>query len=239
MSKQYRLPTIVPAHLGAIRAVAGDARARYAFRAWGEAQETVAKLERGGSLFCLMTGRVSMIDIIAACMERTGPVERMTLWIYTPGRAEIESLWRLWRMDQIKDIRFIVDHAGLHSHYRQTFFDLQDKWGRGCLRVTQNHCKMATMVGGGWNIVLDGSVNLARNLRFENLRVSDDEELLALVEGLAAELWDIQGPPDLAELSKQEADATVTKITGQRRARRDRRSESSAAGTNFGADFFG
>ena len=238
MSKRFRLPMVLPPHLGAIRAVAGDARAKHAFRAWGEAQDTVGKLEAGSGVFCLTTGRVSMIDLLAAVLERTGPAA-LTLWIYTPGRAEIEALWRLWRLARISGVRFVVDHAGLHSHYRQTFFDLQERWGAGCLRVTQNHCKMATVVGGGWHVLLDGSVNLARNLRFENVRISDDRRLVDLVEGLADELWAMGGPPDLAAISKAEADATVTRITGQRRARRERRAESNAAATNFGADFLG
>ena len=70
-------------------------------------------------------------------------------------------------------------------------------------------------------------------LRFENVRISDDRRLTDLVEGLADELWSLQGPPHLAMLDKVQADATVTAVSGQRRA------ESSAAVTNFGPDFLG
>ncbi|MDE0006508.1 MAG: hypothetical protein OXQ29_27790, partial [Rhodospirillaceae bacterium] len=164
-----------------------------------------------------------------------GPA-RLTVWTYATGKAEFEALWRLYRLEAIQALRFVIDAASLIGHHKAVTDAMAERWGANCIRVTKNHAKMTTLVGGGWHVLIDGSATLAANLRFEQIRISDDPGAVALVEGLADELWAKVGPQDLSTFTSTSARRLVTDVSG---VQRERRRSSGVAATNFGPGFLG
>ena len=69
-------------------------------------------------------------------------------------------------------------------------FELQQKYGLDCIRVSKTHCKVVTIAtDDGWRIVARGSLNLNANPRMEQIDVSDDQAIYDVMHGLEEELW--------------------------------------------------
>lgn len=201
-----------PSHIAAIRAVGGPARVAYALRAWGAAVEVVGRLERGGSVFAVSASQFSALDVLVAVLRKIGPAD-LDMWTYTPGEAEVEALAGLVGEKAVRRLRLIIDQSGLHTRHEAHYRRIQERFGRDAIRVTKAHAKlMALSTEDGWRVVIDGSANLAKNLRFEQVNIRDDAAVWSLVAGLTDDVFGAAAPLDLEKVSGAAARAVVTRV---------------------------
>lgn len=161
-------------------------RRKRAVECFSAAAACIGTLEAGMALFAITRGQFSMIDAVLACLEQTGPA-RISLWTWTVAEYEVECLARL-RMDgRITDGTLIIDY-GARNKNASIIREWKDRFGQMAVRYVVNHAKIATIDGGGWRLLLLGSMNLNCNLRFEQLDVTEGGEDFELVKRIEADL---------------------------------------------------
>ena len=93
----------------------------------------------------------------------------------------------------------------------------------------------------GWRVVIDGSPNLSRNLRFEQVNVRDDAGLWATVDGLTNDVFTRTPAPDLAAHKSADATAALQAVVGESLKDKQRRNRADfvevGVGGAFGEDF--
>jgi len=184
----YTPPWLAPDQIEAKSARHLALRQSRAGAALGAATAVVAELGGEGShVFALTKGQFSMIDAIAACLDRTGPAS-ISLWTWCVVDYELLRLAEFCRDDRIDDARLVVDRAGALRQRHFLAWWLRT-FGSNSLRVTKSHAKVAMVRAEGWNLVLRGSMNLNENPRMELIDISNSADAMAMVEDVMAELW--------------------------------------------------
>lgn len=187
----------------------GRARHAYAARALGAAADLVSSLERGGWVFGISCGQFAAIDTLQAVLDRIGPA-RVDVWTYAPGRYEVERLGALLDEARITALRLVVDQSSLQLRERELFLRLRDRFGADCLRVVKAHAKlMSFATADGWRVVIDGSANLAKNLRFEHINIRDDGGVHDLVTAATDDLFARMPAPPIEGVGYREASQPV------------------------------
>jgi hypothetical protein len=145
----------------------------------GGAAAAVAMLERGGSVFALTKGQYSLIDVILAMLDRTGPAD---VWISTWSVSirDAETAAELLRSSKIRALKLYTDKslASVKPLYAAALVRL---FGRGACRTSSIHAKIAVIQNDAWSVVIRSSMNLNRNPRFEQWDADDNPELAEFV----------------------------------------------------------
>jgi hypothetical protein len=159
-------------------------------RRLGAARDAIVQLAPGIELYGFTKGQFSLLDLLQAIFEITGPAD-FVLSTWTAARHEIQSLQRMSAKGTIRSMRWLVDHTfarrdpGAAYLVRQTF-------GTEAMRVAQNHAKFALIRNDEWDVVLRTSMNLNMNPRFEDFTVAHDPELAAFLRNIIDEIWSRQ-----------------------------------------------
>jgi len=152
-------------------ASAKSVRRQRAEETFTTAAECIGTVEPGMALFALTRGQFSMIDAILACLDQVGPAA-ISLWTWRVADYEIECIERLMADRRVTGARLIIDTGA-----RERDMALLQKWhglfGAGSIRLVRNHAKIATVEGGGFKLLLRGSMNLNFNPRFEQFDVTE------------------------------------------------------------------
>jgi hypothetical protein len=159
-----------------------------------EASEWIGTLSRHCEHFLLTKGQLSLIDIILGVSKQIGPFD-LALTTWTIGESEIRKLHDLKINKQIKDIKIIIDRS-FQSRCPEPFKVLMECFGYSPIRVLKNHSKVILMKNKTWNIVIRTSMNMNRNMRVEQIDLSDDKELLVPLWGLFDEIFEAQAEGD-------------------------------------------
>jgi hypothetical protein len=131
-------------------------------------------------------GQFSLLDLIRACIESTGPVH-MVLSTWTTGIRDAENAgWLLERGDllsveMLTDRSFATRQPKYCRRVRQIF-------GDDSILVTRTHAKFALLYNDEWSIVIRSSMNLNRNPRFEQFDIDDDPVMLAYFQDFVGEI---------------------------------------------------
>ena len=166
------------------RAAITTRRAR-AVESFQTASECIGPLFPGIAVFAVTRGQFSMIDAVLACLDQVGPGAKVSLWTWTVAEYEIECMDRLRNDGRISDGLLVIDggargkNAGLISQW-------QASYGPRSVRYVHNHSKIATIEGGGYKLLLRGSMNLNFNPRFEQFDLTEggpDFDLVKEIEG--------------------------------------------------------
>ncbi len=158
----------------------------------------------------------SALDVLFAVLRRVGPA-KVDLWTYTPGKVEAECLGALVDARAITELRLVLDQSGMHTRGVELYRSIQERFGHDCLRVTKAHAKLAAIsTEDGWRILIDGSANLAKNLRFEQVNIRDDPGLWSVATELTTELFGLGAPPDLDAFTGAAARASVRAVAGDK-----------------------
>lgn len=131
------------------------------------AAEVVGQMQHGEHWMGLTRGQMSMVDLVIACLRRTGPAD-VALWTWVVADYELAACDAMMRHGDIRRLRLVVD--------------------RGC--VTHRPGFLAEVIGrfgGDW--LLRGSANLNNNPRFEQIDISEGAECCAWLEDLMGEMW--------------------------------------------------
>ena len=183
------------------------ARAVESFRS---ASEAIGEIVPGLAVFAITRGQWSMIDAIMACLDQTGPAA-VSVWTWTIAEYELEVMDRL-RADQRITAGLLVIDAGvgrgerraadLKGHNRGVVDQWMATFGDGSVRHVTNHAKIATIEGGGFRLLLRGSMNLNGNPRFEQFDLTEGGRDFDLVRQIENELPLIRATAPHTEMSR-------------------------------------
>lgn len=153
---------------------------RYNSAAWREmhAKETfqaaslaIGPVTHGMSLFQVTRGQFSFIDAIVHVLDEVGPA-KISVWSWVLAEYEVKTLSRLFVDGRVLGARLILDIRG-RDRNKELVHDWRAKFGADSVRYLASHAKIATVEGGGFRILMRGSMNLNRNPRFENFDISE------------------------------------------------------------------
>jgi hypothetical protein len=161
------------------------------------AREAIAGLDHATEIFGFTKGQFSLLDLIGAALELTGPVH-LSVSTWTAAPHEIQALGDILRRGDVTGTRWLIDFSMARRDPAATS-QLRDTFGRDAVRVAQNHAKFAVLQNAQWKMVLRSSMNLNMNPRFEDFQIAHDPELAAFLNGILDQIW--------AKQSKQMIDA--------------------------------
>lgn len=150
------------------------------------AKETIGRLAPGARIVGLTKGQFSMLDLLRAVLDQTGPAH-VTISTWTAGIRDIEQANWLIKTGDILSLRMLVDRS---FPQRQPGYcrRLVQAFGLDALRVTFNHAKFALIQNDQWTVVVRGSMNLNVNKRWENFDVDADPQMYDFFARLVDEL---------------------------------------------------
>lgn len=198
----------------AARAVAVPADAAVVAKHYaGPAKDAAGLLQRGGRVVCLTAGQYSFIDLLRALLEVTGPAD-VTLSTWTTGVRDTESAAWLLATSRMRSFRMIVDRS-FPSRSPDYCDRLMEQWGPNTFLLTQTHAKFAMLsTDDGWRVVVRGSLNLNRNVRFETIDIDDNAQVFAMYEDFVNALAS-SAPVGLWKPSHSSVTESVALLTGQ------------------------
>jgi hypothetical protein len=157
----------------------------------GKAEQAIGKLRSGCNILGVTKGQFSMLDLLRACLDQTGPADVM-LSTWTFGVRDAEMAAWLVTAGVIRRFRFLVDHSFPQREVKYCK-RLRELFGDDCIVLSKIHAKVATVRNDRWNLCITGSMNLNRNPRWEHFTISDDAAACDFLDGIEAELRDITG----------------------------------------------
>jgi hypothetical protein len=199
------------------------------------AQGAAAALERGGRVIGLTMGQFSMLDLLGALLERTGPAAvRLSTW--TVGIRDAENAG--WMLDngRMTSFQLFVDKS---FPTRQPAYcaAVQRIFGARAINASEIHAKVATIHGDGWRLAVRASMNLNANPRCEQYDVDDDAGIAGFFDA-HFDLLAAHGRPNLPAVSNREVDAIFERIRrGVNPFAVPARVELEAVGVQFGPTF--
>ncbi len=163
------------------------------------ARDAIAGLAGGLDVLGFTKGQFSFVDLIDAVLDVTGPAT-VTVATWTAAPADMEILGGLRQRGRIKNVRLLVDYSFLTKINCAGAIDAATKnFGQDSVRVTRTHAKWGLVAGADATIAILTSMNLNKNPRFEYFHATWDAEVVGMLSGLAAEIWE---SPALAEAAK-------------------------------------
>ena len=144
------------------------------------ASRAVAGLVQGGRVLGMTTGQFSMIDLLRACLAKTGPAD---LWLstWTAGIRDIRNAAFLLERGPIQSLRLLVDRS-FASRKPKYCAAITRLFGDAAIRCTFTHAKVAIVRNADWAITIRSSMNLNKNPRFENYDIDESREIAAFFE---------------------------------------------------------
>lgn len=170
----------------------------------GNAWQSVGEFEglADRDLFLFSKGQFSLIDLILACLDQTGPAH-VTVSTWTAAQREIDTAARLLREEKLSSMRWLVDFSFCR---RQPKFaaQLRERFGDDCIRSSKNHAKFVLIRNDSWSLVIRTSMNLNKNPRFEYCEIGNSAPLMEFFEAVVAEVFEGQAPGDWIEANPYE-----------------------------------
>lgn len=160
------------------------------------AKEFLGAIRPGFHRFGFSKGQFSLIDIINAVVEQTGPA-RFALSTWTTAKADLGALEQLLEAGQLLEPRFLLD---LSFQRRQPALiqRIRKIFGWQAIRVTKNHAKFMLFSAADWRIVCRTSMNLNFNPRLEDIELKDDPALYAFIDGILDAIFKSHDPKEQA-----------------------------------------
>lgn len=131
----------------------------------------------GVALTGLTMGQFSLLDLVAAVLEKTGAADVM-ISTWTTGIRDVERAAWLLDTGAIRSFRLLTDRS-FPQRQPEYCKALVARFGMESIRSTRTHAKFAVICNDGWNVVVRSSMNLNTNPRFEQFDLDDSLELAA------------------------------------------------------------
>lgn len=143
---------------------------------------------RGKRVIGLTGGQFSLIDLLEALLEVTGPAD-VVVATWTAGVRDAALASELNRTGKIRSMRLVVDRS-FSGRQPQYVARVEEMFGREAIRVTQTHAKFLVIQNDEWNVLVQTSMNLNRNSRVESFAIDEDQALCSWWMSAAVEpLW--------------------------------------------------
>lgn len=143
-------------------------------------------LRPGDSVSMITKGQFSMLDLLMAVIEQTGPAH-VVISTWTMGIRDAERAEDLLRRRSILSLRMLVDRS---FPTRQPKYAAQvlARFGPDAFVLSRVHAKFAVVLGADLSVCVRGSMNLNTNPRWEQADVDVDAGLCAFYAGLVTDL---------------------------------------------------
>lgn len=141
----------------------------------GPAVAAVAGLAPGVRIIGLTMGQFSLLDLILAVLDKTGPAD---VWLstWTAGIRDVRGAGVMLDAGKIRKITLLVDRS-FPSRQRAYCAAMRRVFGDECIRTTRTHAKIAILRNERWSITIRSSMNLNRNPRVEQFDLDDDPRI--------------------------------------------------------------
>ena len=156
------------------------------------ASRAIEKLDLDVEIFGLTKGQFSLIHLMCACLDVTGPAA-MVISTWTAAKKEIDDAGQLMDDGRITSLKLLVD-ASFTSRQPAYCEKMRQRFGDKAIRVTKNHAKFVLIRNKKWDLVLRSSMNLNKNPRLEYFELGNDPDLADFLEGVVRDLFRIQKP---------------------------------------------
>lgn len=165
-------------------------RARFSRKA--TAAETIEGFTRDTDLVALTYGQFSLLDLIDATLDVTGPAH-VLIATWSAGFYDIDAALAWRDSGRMLSTRFIMDSSDKRGQATPaTVADLFDPHN---IRTTRSHAKFVLLSNDdGWRVIITSSMNLNLNKRLEQFEITDDPERFNLFNTFAEAVWE-QTPP--------------------------------------------
>jgi hypothetical protein len=155
------------------------------------AAEAVAGLDLDGrEIFGLTKGQFSLIDMIEAVLERTGPA-RLSISTWTAAGTDVSTALDLIASGRVTAARWLTDTT-FTRRCPQLAARIREAFGPDAIRVSRNHAKFTLVENETWRVVIRTSMNLNHNPRLEDFTVAHDPELADFLGHALDDLWRTQ-----------------------------------------------
>ena len=147
-------------------------RTRARFSKVASARDTIEGFGHDMDIAGLTFGQFSLIDLIQAALEITGPAD-VTISTWSAGFYDIDAAERFRADGALRSIRFVMDAASMKKG-QASVYDISDLFGKDAIRTTRTHAKFALVCNDEWDVVITSSMNLNLNPRCEQFEMTDD-----------------------------------------------------------------
>lgn len=156
------------------------------------ARESIGTLQPGSRMTGVTKGQFSLLDLIRAITEQTGPAS-LTVSTWSTGIRDTENLGVLIDRGMFTSVALCLDRsfAGRQPQYLDA---VVRTWGWDNIRMTRNHAKFCLIRNDKWNICVRSSMNLNRNPRLEQYDIDDSVELCDFFQGVIDEVFEKMPP---------------------------------------------
>jgi hypothetical protein len=153
----------------------------------GRAFQAIGTLTPGCEIFGFTKGQFSLMDLIIAILEQTGPAS-VDISTWTAGDADIRHCYQFVESGKIVSARWVVDRS-FPTRQPDYFKALCKRFSPESIRITRTHAKFCLIRNDEWDIALRSSMNLNKNPRFENFEISDDAALAGYFSRVVDEIF--------------------------------------------------
>lgn len=156
------------------------------------------QLQPRGRIVLLSRGHLSLTDLIAAAVKRSGPA-RITICVWGISYEDVGLLQSLRDSGAATSVRLLVPPKPPHTATKSKLatdgrptgpvddYDaLRAIFGRENVILTATHAKIATVQNDRWSIAIRGSMNMYACSHAEQSDIDDSPEICALVDAYAA-----------------------------------------------------
>jgi hypothetical protein len=152
------------------------------------AQDCIGIITPGCNIIGVTKGQFSLLDLIRAVVDQTGPA-KLTVSTWSTGIRDTQNLGFLIDQGAFTSVSLCLDRsfAGRQPQYLQEVISV---WGEENIRMTRNHAKFFLLRNEGWNICCRSSMNLNRNPRLEQFDLDDSLELCEFFAGIISEIFE-------------------------------------------------
>lgn len=152
------------------------------------AKEAVSGLSVGGRIVGLTKGQFSLLHLITAILEITGPA-KVLISTWSAGVYDATALYEMLKSGLILDVLIMTDRS-YPTRQKQYAVTLEAAFGKERIRTTNTHAKFVLIKNDDWNICIRSSMNLNENKRFENFDIDDDADIYNFYDSFAKEVFD-------------------------------------------------
>jgi hypothetical protein len=153
------------------------------------AREAIGELTPGCRLIGLTKGQFSLIDLIRAVLEQTGPSD-LTISTWSTGIRDADSIQWLRETGSVRNCQLLLDYSFPQMRAgRGNAVAVVEAFGAARVRVARNHAKFALLRNEAWDVVIRSSMNLNRNPRLEQYDLDEDRELAEWFAAVVEQLF--------------------------------------------------
>ena len=155
-------------------------KAHARFSRAGAARQSIEGFDHGMDVLGLTYGQFSLIDLVQATLEITGPAD-VTIATWSAGFCDLEAAENFRDCGMIRSIRFVMD-SGRAKKGQAGVHEVAEIFGEDSFIQIRTHAKFVLIRNEDWDVCITSSMNLNKNIRCEQFEMTDDAERCEMFE---------------------------------------------------------